>query len=252
VVRRHHERTNRGGIGWQLEQVGQAGPEGIGQHGASCARDETHRGADAECNPVFHGTEGSAAEAERENVLGPYSRSHEIGPGPVNLFRHRVPAQGDVFVIVMQHRDDPGGVALLASHAKYVVGSSRRLPPNIRPWDKLQDTFKKANLEPAHYSVEILEAAGLEVRKADGPPAILTDSPTPKWNGWPSWNTAAGTSSLRDGWRSGKPRDDSPKIHDCLVPWGDIPGDIKEYDRGAVKAFPEILAKAGLEVRRRA
>ena len=48
-------------------------------------------------------------------------------------------------------------------HANYVAGSSKRLPPNMRPWDTLAGTFKKANLEQAHYSVEILEAAGFEV-----------------------------------------------------------------------------------------
>jgi hypothetical protein len=56
---------------------------------------------------------------------------------------------------------------------------------------------------------------------------------------------------LRDGWRYGKQRDDAGKIHDCLVSWQELPDDIKRYDRDAVRAFPEILAKAGLELRRR-
>ena len=55
---------------------------------------------------------------------------------------------------------------------------------------------------------------------------------------------------LRDGWRYGRQRDDSRKIHDCLVSWHDLPDDIKRYDREAVRAFPEILEKAGLEVQR--
>jgi hypothetical protein len=56
---------------------------------------------------------------------------------------------------------------------------------------------------------------------------------------------------LRDGWRFGKPRDDSRKLHDCLVPWNELPEEIKRYDRDAVRAFPEILAQAGLEIYRR-
>jgi hypothetical protein len=55
---------------------------------------------------------------------------------------------------------------------------------------------------------------------------------------------------LRDGWRYGKQRDDSRKTHDCLVSWQELSDDIKRYDRNAVRAFPETLAKAGLEVRR--
>ena len=45
-------------------------------------------------------------------------------------------------------------------------------------------------------------------------------------------------------------RDDSRKIHDRPVPWKELPDDIKRYDRDAVRAFPEILSKAKLEVRR--
>ena len=56
---------------------------------------------------------------------------------------------------------------------------------------------------------------------------------------------------LRDGWRYGKTRDNEQKLHDCTVPWKDLPDEIQKYDRDAVRAFPEILAKAGLEVRRR-
>jgi hypothetical protein len=36
-----------------------------------------------------------------------------------------------------------------------------------------------------------------------------------------------------------------------LASWHELPDDIKKYDREAVLAFAEILAKAGLEVRRR-
>jgi hypothetical protein len=57
---------------------------------------------------------------------------------------------------------------------------------------------------------------------------------------------------MREGWRHGKSRDDSRRIHDCLVSWKELPDEIKHYDRDAVRAFPEILAKVGLEVRRRA
>jgi ppGpp synthetase/RelA/SpoT-type nucleotidyltranferase len=157
------------------------------------------------------------------------------------------------FVMPPDHDLDPAAQEEMAKtfHAKYVAGSSRRLPPNMRPWDKLEDTFKKANLGQAHYSVEILEAAGFKLRKVDGPPAILTDFTDPEVERMAElehgrWNVER----LRDGWRYGRPRDDSRKIHDCLVSWEELPDDIKRYDRDAVRAFPEILAKAGLEVTR--
>jgi ppGpp synthetase/RelA/SpoT-type nucleotidyltranferase len=158
------------------------------------------------------------------------------------------------FVMPSDHDLDPAAQEEMAKtfHANYVAGSSRRLPPNMRPWDKLEDTFKKANLGQAHYSVEILKAAGFEVQTADGPPAILSDLTDPEVERMAEsehgrWNVER----LRDGWRYGRPRDDSRKIHDCLVSWEELPDDIKRYDRDAVRGFPEILAKAGLEVTRR-
>ena len=54
---------------------------------------------------------------------------------------------------------------------------------------------------------------------------------------------------LSDGWRYG-PRDDARKLHNCLVSWAELSEDIKKHDRNAVRSFPSILAKAGLEVYR--
>jgi ppGpp synthetase/RelA/SpoT-type nucleotidyltranferase len=159
------------------------------------------------------------------------------------------------FVMPSDHDLDPAAQEEMAKtfHANYVAGSSRRLPPNMQPWADLDKTFKRANLEQAHYSVEILQAAGFEVEKVDGPPVIFTGFDEKKdvepmaelehgrWN----------IERLRDGWRYAKTRDDPRKLHNYLVPWEELPDDIKRYDRDAVRAFPEILAKAGLEVRRR-
>ncbi|MGA2434655.1 MAG: RyR domain-containing protein [Bryobacteraceae bacterium] len=158
------------------------------------------------------------------------------------------------FVMPPHHDLEPAAKEAMAKilHAKFVAGSTRRLPPNMRPWAKLEETFKKANLEQAHYSVEILEAAGFEVRKVDVPPVILSDFTDAEVERMAElehgrWNVER----LRDGWRYGKQRDDPRKIHDCLISWQELSDEIKKYDRDAVRAFPEILAKAGLEVRRR-
>lgn len=52
----------------------------------------------------------------------------------------------------------------------------------------------------------------------------------------------------RNGWRFSRARDDARKLHDSLVPWENLPEDIRQYDRNAVRAFPDILAAAGYEV----
>ena len=136
-------------------------------------------------------------------------------------------------------------------HDRYVARSLSRLPANMRPWPKLADTFKTANVEQARYSVQILEAAGFAVREVESDPVVLNDF-TPseiermaelehgRWN----------IERLRNGWRYSKTRDDLKRLHHYLIPWSELPEDIKTFDREAVRAFPTILAKVRLEVYR--
>ena len=139
----------------------------------------------------------------------------------------------------------------------YRAGNLGKIKPdNLKLWEHLPDTYRKANHEQAAYVIRILEAAGFGVRAAVDPkkPAIftgLTDAEVElmaelehgRWN----------VERLRDGWRPG-PRDDAKKTHNCLVPWADektLTDEIKGYDRDSVRKFPEILARAGLEVFRK-
>jgi hypothetical protein len=138
-----------------------------------------------------------------------------------------------------------------AFHKRYVDGSTGKLPAAMRPWPKLAETFRNANREQARYAVEILAAGGFTVRPASdsGKPVIFSGFTDEELDRMAElehgrWNV----DRLRDGWRPGAPRDDGRKIHNCLVTWADLPDDIKHYDRDAVKEFPAILAKVGLEV----
>ncbi len=56
----------------------------------------------------------------------------------------------------------------------------------------------------------------------------------------------------RDGWRSGDgTRDPVRKLHPLLVDWERLEEKEREKDRDAVRALPELLARAGFEIRRR-
>jgi len=140
-----------------------------------------------------------------------------------------------------------------AFHAHYISDNPGKLPENFRPWDKLKVTYQTANLEQARYAVEILRAAGFEVRPKEGGPGAITsfagehrqpdvarmaELEHGRWN----------IERLRAGWRFGPKRDNDKKTHDCLVSWQDLPDDIREYDRTSIRAFPEILGRAGLEI----
>jgi len=143
-----------------------------------------------------------------------------------------------------------------AFHARYVNGNLGRQPENMRPWEKLADTYKTANIEQAGYAVEILRAAGFDVRPAAGIPGAITSFAGEMFKAdvermaeleHGRWNIER----LREGWRFGTTRNNAKKIQNCLVAWEKLPDDIREYDRTSIRAFPGILAKAGLEVFRK-
>ena len=126
----------------------------------------------------------------------------------------------------------------------------------MRPWENLADTYQKANLEQAGYAVEILRAAGFDVRPANGGPDAITSLVGDRFKTEVDrmaelehgrWNIER----LREGWRFGSPRDNAKKMHNYLVAWEKLPNEIRQYDRNSIRAFPEILAMAGLELFRK-
>jgi ppGpp synthetase/RelA/SpoT-type nucleotidyltranferase len=141
-------------------------------------------------------------------------------------------------------------------HMHYVNDNPKKLPEKMRPWENLPDALKKANLEQARYAVEILRAAAFDVRAATGGSDAIKSFSRAEFTDdvermaeleHGRWNIER----LRDGWRFGTLRDDAKKIHDCLISWQQLPDAIRNYDRNGVRAFPDILARAGFEVYRK-
>jgi hypothetical protein len=194
---------------------------------------------------VVHGT-GGAADAIATDMLW---------EKPTNLIR--LPEDWSTiraFVIKAKNSFDKATLNVMGNefHENFVAGSANRLPSNMRPWDKLDETYRIANREQAQYSVEILAAAGFGCKEVKDPVIFeFKDSDLDKIEQMAEmehgrWNAER----LKDGWRFGKPKDENKKIHPCIVPWTELPDDIKPFDRNAVKLFPAILAKAGLEIYR--
>ncbi len=196
---------------------------------------------------IVSGSEGAADELLKDPLWSNPKTLSNLYPVPFDSATIRafvVPAD--------KQRLEPDELTAMAKefHARYCAGSTSKLPSTLRPWDKLAPTFQRANREQALYAMTILEAAGFEVCEVTGKPTILTftdgeleqmaELEHGRWN----------IERLEDDWRPGKIRDDSKKLHDCLVAWKDLPDGIKKYDRDAVNAFSEILATVGLEVRR--
>jgi hypothetical protein len=135
-------------------------------------------------------------------------------------------------------------------HVNYRKGKEHEIQPDsLKLGPHLPEDRKVANRAQAAYAIEILKAAGFQVREAGNP--VLFTGLTKKEIEFMAelehgrWNVER----LRQGWRPGK-RDDEKRTHDCLVPWADLPEHKKEWDCDAVKGFPAILAKANIEVSR--
>jgi ppGpp synthetase/RelA/SpoT-type nucleotidyltranferase len=140
-------------------------------------------------------------------------------------------------------------------HRGYVENSQGKLPENLRPWDKLPEGYQRSNRAQAAYAVEILRAAGFGVREitgaADGIPSFAGKEFEPAVEQMAElehgrWNIER----LKEGWRSGKARDNDRKLNPCITPWSDdraLKG-YKDYDRQAVRLFPKLLKEAGLEI----
>lgn len=161
------------------------------------------------------------------------------------------------FVVPDGFKFDPGVLDVMARefHARYLAGNVKKIrPETLKPWDYLPDTYKKANREQAAYAIRILETAGFGVRKAQGQPVIFKGFEPEEIELMAQLEHGRWTiERLREGWRPG-PRNDDKKLHNCLVAWSEdkvLTEEMKGYDRTAVGAFPEILAKAGLEVYRK-
>jgi hypothetical protein len=195
------------------------------------------------------GMGGSADEIVKDSL---WSALPNLLPLPADLMTVRA------FLYPDKSDQDKADLEVMAQefHLRYTADNIKKLPENLKPWDKLNNTYKKANREQAKYAIQILRAAGFEVHDTENPdkPVIFNEFTDEEVEFMAQlehgrWNIER----LKDGWRYGA-RDDETKHHNCLIPWEQLPDGpdgVRKYDRAAVRAFPEILAKAGLEVFRK-
>ena len=118
-------------------------------------------------------------------------------------------------------------------------------------WENLSLDYKDSNRHQAdHFGVK-MRAIGYEIVKANelnrhefvkefSPQEIeiLARMEHARWN----------AERFLSGWRYGKEKDNNRRISPYLIPYDNLPDDIKEYDRVAVKNIPELLIKIGLKV----
>jgi rubredoxin len=114
-------------------------------------------------------------------------------------------------------------------------------------WEKLDDTYKKANFDRAEYAPVIFAEAGYEFTE-DMESEI-------KWDALPDdvklklakaehgrWNAERAVS----GWVYAAKRDNEKRNHPCITAWDELSADVQSYDFEGVKNILDDFREAGL------
>lgn len=127
------------------------------------------------------------------------------------------------------------------------------LKPEIdQDFGKLDNFFKDSNLASAGRMLEILGLVGLRLEKGTASPDeeemlrarleySLETLAEAEHDGWMAWHFAR-------GWRYGPKRDDSQRLHNCLLPYTGLPMVEANKDRHTIRKYPQFARKAGMKI----
>ena len=149
------------------------------------------------------------------------------------------------------HREMDAGA--MAAHAHFVEnrrnGAHDPADPSLLPWDHLDEDLKDSNRQQADHIAVKLRAFGFTVVKGSGPAPEFTAEEVEclakmehaRWN----------AGRFLSGWRfaPGK-KNVELKTSPRLLPWADLPEDIRAYDREVVRNIPRIVALGGGQISR--
>jgi hypothetical protein len=141
-----------------------------------------------------------------------------------------------------------------AIHENYVSnrrreGQSVETNPAMVDWEKLPESLKESNREQAADIYRKLESIGCDIVPMtdwDAEPTAFTADEIEllarmEHDRWRKEREAA-------GWRLAAARSEGRKESPYLVPYEDLPSDVKEIDRATVRAVPAFLAEVDFAV----
>ncbi|MBF0527603.1 MAG: hypothetical protein HQK56_21195, partial [Deltaproteobacteria bacterium] len=141
-------------------------------------------------------------------------------------------------------------------YSSHTRAEGQNLPYNKTPYCDLSQDIKASNEAAAHRIPWILELAGLflvpeeqDAGTTDNEVSAVLESlievlAEEEHDLWMEHKRL-------QGWRYGVERNDSKKIHNCLVPYRDLKETDRKKDRNAVRNFPKIAKEAGFKISRR-
>jgi len=141
-----------------------------------------------------------------------------------------------------------------AIHEEYIAnqcaaGMTAQTHPSMRPWSELPPYLKESNIRQAEDIGKKLQLirCGIGLATDDKKPdfsftgdeiELLARKEHERWM----------TEKFHKGWVYGALRSDHERVHDCLVPWDNLPESQKQKDRNAIIALPGILGKVHLKI----
>ncbi len=133
---------------------------------------------------------------------------------------------------------------------RFSLGDKEGDDPSLRPWDLLRPDLQDSNRHQACHMPVKLRAVGCEAvpEASPRPLAQFTDGEVEclarmEHNRWNAERWLA-------GWRLGSPKDTANKVSPWLIPWDDLPPNIREYDLEAVRMIPDVLRVVGQRLAR--
>ena len=143
-----------------------------------------------------------------------------------------------------------------AAHALYCEqqereGKTRRENSALCPWEELPEDLRDANRAQVADIPNKLYALGYELAPSTGlAPSQLTVTPEQlellsrrEHDRWMA-------ERQRQGWTYGPVRDDARKLHPSIIPWESLSEAEKQKDRDTVHNIPELIKKAGFQIRK--
>lgn len=150
--------------------------------------------------------------------------------------------------------DDVIDVVAMAAHDVYVreAAIERTADPSRRPWDDLPASLRRSTRARARNMTQVLALAGCVIKPAaadeSASPMAFTDDEVERMA--VAEHARWTVERLLDGWRWGPARDVEAKTSPYLIAWDQLTDDVREIDRVLVRRIPDVLAQAGLVVRR--
>ncbi|HEV8600555.1 MAG TPA: RyR domain-containing protein [Gemmatimonadales bacterium] len=140
-----------------------------------------------------------------------------------------------------------------AIHERYRRNQRDRKPasdPAMQPWDTLAETLKHSNRDQAADIANKLGAIGCRITPAGERPAAPPFT-RDELERLAMLEHARWVAERREaGWMPGPRKDVDRKLTPYLVPWDELTEIVREVDRDAVRAIPDVLAEAGLQISR--